>query len=132
MTAVQSCSYCGLPLASGWWNWRRRAKSPAVGDVAQDSPQAAALYCCSGCRFAAEVMAERQAGSPINKPVARLGIAIFLTVNVVMFTMVLWSNDVYSTAPSGGVVAPAAVAAPIIGDKLDDVIRWLVLVLERR
>ena len=74
-------------------------------------------------------MAERRAGSPINKPVARLGIAIFLTVNVVMFTMVLWSNDVYSTAPSGGGVAPAAVAAPIIGDRLDDVIRWLVLVL---
>ena len=46
-----------------------------------------------------------------------------------MFTMVLWSNDVYATSPSGGGVAPTVATAPIIGDRLDDVIRWLVLVL---
>ena len=59
MTAAQSCSYCGLPLANGWWNWRRRVELPAGGGAAQESPQAAAVYCCSGCRFAAEVMAEQ-------------------------------------------------------------------------
>ena len=49
-----------------------------------------------------------------------LGIAVFLTVNVLMFTMVLWSNDVYS---------PAGAGSNRFGIQLDDVFRWLVLVL---
>lgn len=106
--AAISCSYCGLPLASGWWPGLRRSSPQA-----SDRP----VFCCSGCRFAAEVTAESRAGAPINKPLARLGIAIFLTVNVVMFTMVLWTDDVYAPAT-------AAQAGPMA-----ESIRWLSLLL---
>src|SRR5205823_12082980 len=107
-----SCSYCGLPLAGGW-RPRGWLGSRPPSAQASNSP----VYCCSGCRFASEVTAESRAGTPINKPLARLGIAIFLTVNVVMFTMVLWTDDIYPPTA-------AAQAAPMA-----EAIRWLSLVL---
>ena len=76
-------------------------------------------------------MAEHRAGSSINKPVARLGIAIFDRERSDVHDGAVEQRRLCHCAV-GRRVAPAAVAAPIIGDRLDDVIRWLVLVLRRR
>ena len=79
-------------------------------------------FCCVGCQFAAEVQRERRAGAVLNWPLARLGLAIFLTMNVVMFTMALWTDSVYSTGPNP---APGnALAQP-----LADLYRYLSLML---
>lgn len=48
---------------------------------------------------------------------ARLGLAIFLSMNVLVFTMALWSDDVYGQSPEGGRVVSA----------LSDLFRYLGL-----
>ncbi len=105
--APGECSYCGLPLAGFW---RRREK-------AQD---AAPRYCCYGCRFAAEVSGQKGARGEANWMLARLGLSIFLTLNVLMFTMALWTQDVYQAAPEA--------ASPFMLS-LDGLFRHLALVL---
>jgi len=72
-----ACDFCGLPL-------------PATS-IAAGGPE----YCCFGCRFAAEVSASHGAEGEARWTLARLGLAIFLSMNVMVFTMVLWSQDVY-------------------------------------
>lgn len=51
------------------------------------------IYCCSGCRFAAGIAGgDGEAG--LNRwALARLGAAIFLSMNVMVFTMALWARD---------------------------------------
>ncbi len=123
MTADRTCSYCGLPLASGWWWWSQTKHASAC-----DSLTTRPIYCCSGCRFAAEVMEERAAGAVINKPLARLGIAVFFTVNVVMFTMVLWADDIYPTSSAISSL-PQVETNLHLAPQMADVFRWLTLAL---
>ena len=74
-------------------------------------------YCCSGCRTVASVEnAGREQGESANS-LLRLGIAIFFTMNVMVFTMALWSGDVY---------AEEAFANPLAG-ALRGVFRWASL-----
>ncbi|MCE9552309.1 MAG: cation-translocating P-type ATPase [Planctomycetes bacterium] len=80
--SLETCDYCGLPLSPGWWG---RAK--------MDRP----AYCCSGCRIASAVTGSRGAEGQTRWMLARLGLAIFLTMNVMVFTMALWSGDVYES-----------------------------------
>ena len=75
-----SCSYCGLPVGRSWRN-----------EPSDDSP----LFCCYGCRFAAEVTRERGETGTAVWTLTKLGLAIFFTLNVVCFTMALWSDTVY-------------------------------------
>jgi len=87
---AETCDYCGLPLPA------RRGNSVASG------PQ----YCCFGCRFAAEVTAQRGEAGEANWTLVRLGLAIFCTMNVAMFTMVLWTEDLYpQEMAQGGALA---------------------------
>ncbi len=81
---ASSCDYCDLPLPPAW----RRA--PADGS----------RYCCFGCRFAAEVTRSRGEEGAANWTLARLGLAIFLTMNVLVFTMALWTPDFYGSDDS--------------------------------
>ncbi len=92
------CRYCGLPLSSGW------LISPPIAHSDGDVP--AAEYCCFGCRFAASVAAEGGETGEARWTLTRLGIAIFFTMNVMVFTMALWSRDVYHDHPS--VSSPSA------------------------
>ncbi|HVX62199.1 MAG TPA: cation-translocating P-type ATPase [Pirellulales bacterium] len=101
------CSYCGLPLVGFW---RRRAEAGA------DEPR----FCCYGCRFASEVAGQAGAHGEANWMLARLGLAIFLTLNVLMFTMALWTQDVYQESPD---------AASALTLSLDGLFRYLALVL---
>jgi P-type Cu+ transporter len=86
------CDYCGLPLPATWW------KSQSESD--DDQAESVAHYCCFGCRFAASVTQESGEEGAARWTLTRLGIAIFFTMNVMVFTMVLWSYDVYDVNES--------------------------------
>jgi heavy metal translocating P-type ATPase len=73
------CAYCGLPIVA----------SPGARPGEID-------YCCSGCRVSAVVDGAPVAEIAIRNLLIRIGLAIFFTMNVVVFTMELWSQDVYA------------------------------------
>lgn len=76
MSAGRSaCAFCGAPMA----------KPAGVK----------ARWCCFGCRFAAAVSQGDGEEGWNTAQLARLGLAVFFTLNVVMFTMVLWAPDIY-------------------------------------
>jgi heavy metal translocating P-type ATPase len=78
------CDYCDLPLPPAW----------------RHAPAAGPHYCCFGCRFAAEVTRSRGEEGAANWTLTRLGLAIFLTLNVLVFTMALWTPDFYGSDDS--------------------------------
>jgi heavy metal translocating P-type ATPase len=49
-------------------------------------------YCCFGCRFAASIAGERLRFSNPSGAQMRLGLAVFFAMNVMVFTMFLWSQ----------------------------------------
>ncbi|MBL8827306.1 MAG: hypothetical protein JNM18_09990, partial [Planctomycetaceae bacterium] len=81
----RTCDYCSLPLGKPWWG---------VDHTPTDEPE----YCCYGCRVAAGLTHERGEAAETTLTLARLGLSIFLTVNVTVFSMVLWTSDVYGTS----------------------------------
>ncbi len=74
------CAYCGLPVPRAFWS--------------RDA-EACPLYCCGGCRFAARVASSTGDPSASTWMFAHLALAIFCTMNVMAFTMALWSGDIY-------------------------------------
>jgi heavy metal translocating P-type ATPase len=67
-----ACAYCGLPVAA-------------------DDHGGDARFCCFGCRFAASI--DRFSGeAETSGAQLRLGLAIFFAMNVMVFTMFLWSQ----------------------------------------
>ena len=80
-TGGSGCDYCGLPLPSSLWG-------TAAGEP--DGPR----YCCVGCRVAAAVTQEKGDAGAARWTLVKLGFAGFFAMNVMMFTMVLWSEDV--------------------------------------
>ena len=81
------CTWCGLPLAGVRRN-----------DVTQEThsrPEAEAIYCCFGCRMAHAITEEKGEEGAVRWTVVRLGIAIFFSMNLMAFTMTMWSLDVY-------------------------------------
>ncbi|MFV0444031.1 MAG: heavy metal translocating P-type ATPase [Planctomycetaceae bacterium] len=80
------CDYCGLELP------RPLLGSPPP--VATGVPQ----YCCSGCRFAHAITQERGAAGAASWTLTSLGLAIFFSMSVMVFTIALWSFDVYEAA----------------------------------
>jgi heavy metal translocating P-type ATPase len=98
MTAavLPACDYCGLPVPRPLW------RAAVEGDTSQ--------YCCFGCRFAAAVTRARGAEGAATSALARLGLAIFLTLNVMVFTMALWTQDFYGVDGTGGAAWVASLA----------------------
>lgn len=84
-SAANSCDYCGLPVAS-------RADEGL-------------RYCCSGCRLAASITAAGGADAQARWMMTRLGLAMFFSMNVMVFTFLLWSEE--AAAGSGGRAAMA-------------------------
>ncbi len=95
------CAYCHLPVPG-----RRR--------------QVGAEYCCLGCRLAAEITGGSGPEGEARWTLARLGLALFLSLNVMMFTMVLWTQEMYDARSAGS--GPLA-------ESLADLFRYLCLVL---
>ncbi len=85
------CDYCQAPLPLGWWG---RTTEPAGSE---DSP----LYCCLGCRMAAAIVQETGEAGAARGMLTRLGLSIFCAMNVMAFTMALWTADVYEPAGQG-------------------------------
>ena len=77
--AVSGCAFCGLPLVGDY--------EPAAGEP---------LFCCFGCRFAAGIAAAGGDEGQARWAMSRLGLAVFFAMNVMVFTMLLWSQ------PEGG------------------------------
>ncbi|TWU29800.1 Copper-exporting P-type ATPase A [Bythopirellula polymerisocia] len=81
-----------------------------------DVPEAS--YCCSGCRSVAGVLESEQEEGDAANGLLRLGLAIFFTMNVMVFTMALWSQDIY---PADSFTNPLA-------ETLRSLFRWASLV----
>jgi heavy metal translocating P-type ATPase len=88
-----SCDYCNLPLP------RSLGGRDAAGD------EDVAQYCCFGCRFAAAVVQERGEEGTVRWTLTRLGLAIFFTMNVMVFTMALWTLGLPEAAGTGRMAA---------------------------
>lgn len=91
MTSVAhepACSFCGLPLPRS-----------AFGDATEQTQ--APAYCCFGCRFAAAAAQASGELGRLNWTLARLGLAIFLSMNVMVFTMALWTQEADPGASDG-------------------------------
>ena len=69
------CDFCELPLTH---------------DVAADS--SGHRYCCYGCRFAASLSAACGDEAQARWTMTRLGLAVFFTMNVMVCTLLLWSE----------------------------------------
>lgn len=79
------CDYCELPIPGSWWTRDRSDSSETDGKQ----------FCCFGCRVAAQITESDAESGQSRALLTRLGIAIFLAMNVMVFTMALWSQDVY-------------------------------------
>ncbi len=79
------CDYCGLPVA----------RSRHTLSSHRDEP----VFCCFGCRFAMAVANEQGATGQMRWTMTRLGLAVFFTMNVMVFTLVLWTQDVFQPDP---------------------------------
>jgi len=118
---VACCDHCGLPLVPrrSWWRIGEAAPAqpsatpsvedlgtPALvglnrdlghGDAEEEEFDArSARYCCQGCRFAAAVTQARGEQGVNRFLLIRLGLSGFFAMNVMAFTMALWSFDLYS------------------------------------
>ncbi len=74
------CHFCGLPIDG----------SGNIGEV---------RYCCYGCRFAASVTAANGDEAQARWTMTRLGLAVFFSMNVMVFTMLLWSQPKELASP---------------------------------
>src|SRR5262245_50249668 len=77
-----SCYHCSLPLGRG-----------AYRAEVEGSEQA---FCCYGCYLVLRLTGERGEAGETHWLLFRLGAAIFLAVNVMMFTMALYSERFYA------------------------------------
>ena len=82
------CTWCGLPVAG---------VSVLTGSLAKPDllRKEDALYCCFGCRMAHAITEEKGQEGAVRWTIVRLGIAIFFAMNLMAFTMTMWSLDVY-------------------------------------
>jgi heavy metal translocating P-type ATPase len=77
------CSHCGLPLARS---------------AASEEPR----YCCWGCRFAALLAGGASERASASGGLVRFGLAAFFTMNVFVFSMELWTPEVYAVEAGSG------------------------------
>jgi heavy metal translocating P-type ATPase len=78
--AVQACDFCHLPIP-----FRRRGHT-----------QASEFYCCYGCALAAQITRSRGDAGQVNWMLTRLGLSVFLTMIVMMFSMYLYRQQFVS------------------------------------
>lgn len=82
------CRFCGLPV-------RQAGRD---GDA----------YCCFGCRVAASLTQAEGEVAQTRWAMTRLGLAVFFSMNVMVFTLVLWSQDLSQAATLPGAAGAGA------------------------
>jgi len=82
--AEAECDFCGLPV-----------RVPVSSELGRDLSER--HYCCLGCRFAADVTRERGETGAATWTLTRLGLGIFFSMNVMAFTMALWTTAIYDS-----------------------------------
>lgn len=97
-----TCAFCQLPVPP--------SSVPGAGDVP--------AYCCYGCRFAAEITQARGDTGQLSWLFARLGVAIFLTMSLMMFSMFGYRQQI---------AAGQGVAATEISSQLGGLMQYLSL-----
>jgi heavy metal translocating P-type ATPase len=65
-------------------------------------------FCCFGCCFAAKVAGAGGEQGQSVWTLTRLGMAVFLTLNVTVFSMALWTQDFYGSEAQGDHIFVAA------------------------
>src|SRR5262249_40455555 len=100
MSAVEPyslvCSYCQAPLNPAGWGRSAR--------LVKDQEE---VFCCLGCRMAAAIVQEKGEAGAARGLLTRLGLSIFFTMNVMAFTMALWTTDVYDASDPSNRLLPA-------------------------
>jgi heavy metal translocating P-type ATPase len=95
MTAADAprCAHCGTPLRRGWRDRPAGAAAEAVAGAAAGAaaPEAPQWFCCFGCALARRIAGDGD-GGPASI-LARLGLALFFAMNVMMLSMVLYAGD---------------------------------------
>ena len=90
------CDYCELPLPESWWGESGRRGRPRTS-------HAIAAWDAGSPRRSSTKRARMVSREPCS---TRLGLSVFFTMNVIAFTMALWTTDVYGTSESAGNLAP--------------------------
>lgn len=80
MTSELACDYCGLPV---------RGRHNEGDDK---------VYCCFGCSIAAEITQSRGEQGHVNEMIARLGVAGFLSMIVMVISVYLYGEEAYLTS----------------------------------
>lgn len=93
------CSFCHLPI-------------PTAGRAAQGEGP---LFCCYGCRLAAQITLSRGEAGQVNWMLTRLGLCAFLTMTVMMFSMYLYRQEAAGSMAPPGADDSAAVASQLAG-----------------
>lgn len=106
MSTVVRCDFCQLPVPGALGH---------AGALSPDQP----VYCCYGCSFAAQVTRARGEGGQATWLLTRLGVAVFLSMAVMMFSMYLYRQEM-------PVDATAAAGSPL-AYRLASVMRYLSL-----
>jgi heavy metal translocating P-type ATPase len=79
-TGRHGCDYCGLPLSA--------------------TVESAPRFCCLGCRMASSITASCGEEGEARWIMARLGLAVFFSMNVMVFTFFLWSQPAGEPEPA--------------------------------
>ncbi|MFO0976693.1 MAG: cation-translocating P-type ATPase [Planctomycetaceae bacterium] len=108
------CTWCGLPVAGAVVHADENPKA-ADGDSANSEKED--VYCCFGCRLAHSITQEKGQPGAVRWTVVRLGLAIFFSMNLMAFTMTMWSLDVYD------------VHRDAFQTQLFELFRWLSMIL---
>ncbi len=89
--ASRSCAHCGLPVPA--------PRGRGFGDGER-------VFCCFGCRLAASVVGGGPDDHEATSTLTRLGLGVFFAMNVMVFTIALWTQDIYpqETFGEGGLL----------------------------
>ncbi|HKQ49968.1 MAG TPA: cation-translocating P-type ATPase [Phycisphaerae bacterium] len=96
-----TCDFCHLPIPA----WAGQTPTSEPG------------YCCYGCRLAADITRSRGEPGRVNWMLTRLGLAVFLSMSVMMFSMYLYRQHGLPDDP----------ASAALSDSLGQVMRYLCL-----
>lgn len=109
------CTWCGLPVAGAVVSADETQKTS--DDRSNSKSETDEVYCCFGCRMAHSITQEKGQPGAVRWTVVRLGLAIFFSMNLMAFTMTMWSLDVYD------------VHRDAFQTQLFELFRWLSMIL---